>query len=336
MTAPPIEGEPVLALTGVTVDYQIGRDRIVRALDDVTLSARAGESVGLVGGTGSGKSTMAQVIMGTVRPTGGMVRVIGADPGALRGRALREHQRRVQIVPQDPYSSLDPRMRVADIVGEPLTLGARSLSAAHRKRVDEVLDLVGIAAARSSQFPHQFSGGQRQRLAIARALAPRPGVIVFDEPTSALDVSIRAQILNLLKRLQGDHNTSYLVISHDIASVAHLTEWIAVMHLGRIVEVGPVKTIAAVPAHPYTRLLLASVPSASGSFLDAARLDAPGPSAAPQPAGPTPGCKYVSRCALHKRLGEPADCRDVRPLLRPAAAGQTVACHHAEEEGEPA
>ncbi len=335
MTLPLIEGEPVLALTDVVVDYPAGRDRIVRALDDVTLSARAGESVGLVGGTGSGKSTLAQVIMGTVRPTGGTVRVIGADPGALRGRRLREHQRRVQIVPQDPYSSLDPRMKVADIVGEPLTLGARKLPAAHRGRVDEVLDLVGIAPARSGQYPHQFSGGQRQRLAIARALAPRPGVIVFDEPTSALDVSIRAQILNLLKRLQGDHNTSYLVISHDIASVAHLTEWIAVMHLGRIVEAGPMKTITAVPAHPYTRLLLASVPSASGSFLDVARRDAPGPSAVPLPVGPTAGCKYISRCALHKRLGEPADCREARPMLRPVAAGQTVACHHA-EEGEPA
>ncbi|HWB35649.1 MAG TPA: ABC transporter ATP-binding protein, partial [Rugosimonospora sp.] len=226
--------------------------------------------------------------------------------------------------------SLDPRMRAADIVAEPLTLGLRSPTPQQRRRVDEVLDLVGIPAAKRQQYPHQVSGGQRQRLAIARALAPHPGLIVFDEPTSALDVSIRAQVLNLLKSLQDDHNTTYLVISHDIASVAYLAEWIAVMHLGRVVEVAPVKEIYATPAHPYTQLLLSSVPSESGSFLDAPPLLAPGTPAPPLPTGPTPGCKYVGRCPLYQRLGEPADCREERPLLRALGAGQQVACHHAE------
>jgi ABC-type multidrug transport system fused ATPase/permease subunit len=246
-----IDSEPLLALTGVTVDYRSGRDRIVRALDDVTLSARAGESVGLVGGTGSGKSTMAQVIMGMVRPTGGTVRVIGADPGALRGRALREHQRRVQIVPQDPYSSLDPRMRVADIVGEPLTLGARSLSAAHRARVDEVLDLVGIAPARSGQFPHQFSGGQRQRLAIARALLKNSPILILDEATSSLDAESEGLVQDALANLM--RNRTAFVIAHRLSTVRR-ADAIVALEKGRVAEIGRHEELLSKPAGVYAKL----------------------------------------------------------------------------------
>jgi oligopeptide/dipeptide ABC transporter ATP-binding protein len=329
----------VVELTGVTMDYHSGwgssgqTARVVRAVDDVTLTAPAGSAIGLVGGTGSGKSTLAQIIFGMIKPTGGTVKVIGDETATLRGRALREHQRKVQIVPQDPYSSLDPRRRAADLVAEPLTLGLKRPTAGQRQRVSEVLDLVGIPESKRQQYPHQFSGGQRQRLAIARALAPRPELIVLDEPTSALDVSIRAQILNLLKELRQELAVTYFVISHDIASVAYLADWVAVMHLGRIVETATVKSIYEAPAHPYTQLLLSSVPTAAGSFLDGASGQRPQIAAAavrPDQAA----CKYAPQCALRASLPETSRCLTERPVLRPVADGHLAACHFTADGAE--
>jgi peptide/nickel transport system ATP-binding protein len=255
--------DALVQLRDVTVRYRLSAGLVARreidvlAVDGVSLSIAAGHTLGLVGGTGSGKSTVAQVIMGMVQPTSGSVVVSGRSVGIGAGDADCV----VQVVLQDPYSSLDPRMRAADIIAEPLTLGRRPRTRAARvrvaERVSELIELVGLPADKARSYPYQFSGGQRQRLAIARALAPEPHLVVLDEPTSALDVSVRAQILTLLKGIQARLGVTYLVISHDLLSVAYLASEVAVMHQGRIVEVGPTETIFRSPRHAYTQELLA-------------------------------------------------------------------------------
>lgn len=235
----------------------------VVAVDGISLSIRRGQTLGLVGGTGSGKSTVAQVVMGMLKPTSGTVQITGRDLWAINPDERLAIQRLVQVVMQDPYSSLDPRMSVGDIIAEPLTLGATQRGMARHEieqRVAALLDMVGISPGRAGSYPHQFSGGQRQRIAIARALAPRPGLIVLDEPTSALDVSIRAQILTLLRSLQKELGVTYLIISHDLVTVSYLASDVAVMHQGTIVEQGETRTLYRSPTHPYTVELLASVP----------------------------------------------------------------------------
>jgi oligopeptide/dipeptide ABC transporter ATP-binding protein len=337
----PLEADNLVELRHLTVDFGAGSGRrkgakLVRAVDDVSLVIPRGQTLGLVGGTGSGKSTIAQVVMGMVEPTTGSVHVAGREPRDLSGRALREHRQRVQVVLQDPYSSLDPRMNVGDIIAEPLTLG-RHVGGTRRKeinaRVEELLLLVGLPPAKAALYPHQFSGGQRQRIAIARALAPAPQIIVLDEPTSALDVSVRAQILNLLKTLQEKLGVTYLVISHDLVSVAYLASTVAVMYLGRIVEIGPTRSIYQAARHPYTLLLHESAPNADGTFL---KILQP-PVLAPRSEGvhlPTDGCRYYSRCGLRARLGDPARCRDEEPLLLENAPAHAAACHFQEQTVE--
>jgi oligopeptide transport system ATP-binding protein len=267
--------------------------------------------------------------MGMVEPTSGSVIVAGHATGSLRGDALQAHRRLVQVVLQDPYSSLDPRMRVGDIIAEPLTLG-RPMGRRRqeiRGRVEELLRVVGLPATRAQLYPHQFSGGQRQRVAIARALAPRPELIVLDEPTSALDVSVRAQIINLLRKLQEELGVTYLVISHDLVSVAYLASTVAVMYLGRIMEIGPTKAVYQSPRHPYTLLLLASAPSAEGTFMTAL------PTEVTPPPQPEHGCRYYSRCALRAHLGSPERCRDEEPALV-FDGDHGAACHFAERTRE--
>jgi oligopeptide transport system ATP-binding protein len=325
--------EHLVDLRNLTVDFKTGGSRfqksgkIVRAVDDVNLSIDRGQTLGLVGGTGSGKSTIAQVVMGMVQPTTVSVTVAGHDPRELSGRALLEHRRRVQVVLQDPYSSLDPRMRVGEIIAEPLTLGRpRGHGPEVKARVEELLRLVGLPPAKAALYPHQFSGGQRQRIAIARALAPGPEIIVLDEPTSALDVSVRAQILNLLKSLQERLGVTYLVISHDLVSVAYLATTVAVMYAGRIVEIGPTRSIYQAARHPYTLLLHESAPNADGTFL---KILQP-PVLVPRSEGvhrSEDGCRYYSRCGLRARLGDPARCRDEEPRLVENAPAHAAACH---------
>jgi oligopeptide/dipeptide ABC transporter ATP-binding protein len=297
----------------------------ITAVDGVSLAIERGHSLGLVGATGSGKSTVAQVVMGMVEPTSGTVLVGGRELRGLKGPDRLNQLRLVQVVMQDPYSSLDPRMNVGEIIAQPLTLGRRVDGETRRRvnaRVAELLGLVGLHPDRAARYPHQFSGGQRQRIAIARALAPRPQLIVLDEPTSALDVSVRAQILNLLKGLQDELGVTYLVISHDLVTVSFLASDVAVMHLGRVVERAPVAALFEGPRHPYTIELLASMPGATGKFL---RRSAPADVSAESL--PAQACRYAFRCSLRAHLGNPDRCLEADPELEELEPGHAVACH---------
>jgi oligopeptide/dipeptide ABC transporter ATP-binding protein len=328
--------EELVQLRDVSVRFQLRRGLFSRrevevlAVDHVSLSVKRGRTLGVVGATGSGKSTIAHVIVGMVEPTAGSVIVAGRDPGGVKGVERLSFQRQVQVVLQDPYSSLDPRMRVGDIVAEPLTLGRwqarRSAKSKIDHRVAELLKLVGLSGNVADRHPHEFSGGQRQRISIARALAPEPELIVLDEPTSALDVSVRAQILNLLKRLQNQLGVTYLIISHDLLTVAYLASEVAVMHLGRIVEIGPTASLYRMPGHPYTLELLASAPGASGSFLRQPR--PPDRSAASLPPS---ACRFAYRCALRTRLGNPARCIEEDPALLQVDENRRARCHFPDE-----
>jgi len=322
----------LISLKNVCVRYNTNRSPFSRAkseilaADRVNLSISRGRSLGLVGGSGSGKSTIAKVVMGMVKPTDGIALVDGHPIGQRRTVGNAAPPRLVQIVPQDPYSSLDPRMNIGNIIAEPMTLGRPFMSGAEkaraRSRVAELLDLVGLRANRAERYPHQFSGGQRQRIAIARALAASPKLIVLDEPTSALDVSVRAQILTLLNRLHEELDITYLVISHDLVTVAYLASDVAVMHLGRIVEFGPTTAMYRTPRHPYTAELIASTPGGNGGFLSQQW-----PAADLRDAFPARACRYAYRCGLRSRLHEPARCLDEDPALRPDGPNHFVACH---------
>jgi len=308
----------------------LSRDEVeILAVDRVSLAIRTGRTLGLVGATGSGKSTIAQVVMGMVAPTSGTVAVAGQVAGqATKGAERLAMRRSVQVVMQDPYSSLNPRMRVRDIVAEPISHGrflhGRERDAV-RGRVDELLGLVGLKPGWADRYPHQFSGGQRQRIAIARALAPRPRLIVLDEPTSALDVSVRAQILLLLKRLEQELGVTYLIISHDPVTVAYLASSVAVMHLGRVIEQGPTTSLYRAPRHPYTLELVASSTGAVGVRPPAAA------GSRASGANATPACRYAARCSLRARLGNPSRCVEEEPQLLSVETDHLSACHFADE-----
>lgn len=326
-------GGELVRLDNVSVRYQVrsglfsSRTVDIDAVDGVTLAVRSGHTVGLVGATGSGKSTIAHLVMGMVAPSQGSVTVAGRKLDAKGGSPL-ELQAVRQVVLQDPFSSLNPRMRVGDIIAEPLTVGRRSRRSMTRsqlaKRVGELLELVGLPPDRADRFPHQFSGGQRQRIAIARALAPEPKLIVLDEPTSALDVSVRAQILNLLRRLQTQLAVTYLIVSHDLLTVGYLASTVAVMHRGRIVEIGPTTSLFTSPRHPATLELLASAPGFGGAFLHEPR-----PSVGmPLPAS---ACHFAARCTLRAKLGEPEQCVTEDPPLDSKGVDHFAACHFSDE-----
>jgi len=291
---------------------------VVRAVDDISFSIDPGKTLGVVGESGCGKTTTAKMVLLLERPTGGIMRFEGQDLQTLDTGHMRGYRRSVQAVFQDPYASLNPRMRVGSIIVEPLTTNESLASAEVHKRLLRLLDLVGLPERSANLFPHEFSGGQRQRIAIARALSLSPKVIVLDEPVSALDVSIRAQILNLLRDLQAQLGVSYLFIAHDLAAVAHMSHTIAVMYLGKIVEIGDAEIVSKSPKHPYTQALFsAALPSHPDERRDEIILAGEVPS----PIAPPAGCRFHPRCpfALPR-------CSSEEPTLL-HESGRLVACH---------
>ena len=297
---------------------------MVRAVDGVSLAIRRGSALALVGESGSGKTTTALAVMRLAPITSGAIRLGGTQLSTLEGEALRRARRRLQIVFQDPFSSLNPRQRAGDTVRTPLDLMQVGTPQERDARVAELFRAVGLRPEQRHLFPHQFSGGQRQRINIARALATQPELVVCDEPVSALDVAIRAQILNLLARLQREFGLTYLFISHDMAVVEHLCDEIAVMYLGQIVERAPRATFFANPLHPYSVALMSAVPTVHGGRARAARrirLSGDPPS----PIAPPPGCRFAGRCAA----AEPA-CREALPPLHEVTPGRWVRCRRVE------
>jgi oligopeptide/dipeptide ABC transporter ATP-binding protein len=296
-----------------------GRRARVHAVDGVSFALARGETLALVGESGSGKSTVGRMIVGLTPPTAGSVTLFGTRIDGHSRAAMRPHRRRLQLVFQDPYASLNPRMTAAELIGEPLlNFGMRS-KAERRARAAEVLARVGLRKDYLDRLPHEFSGGQRQRLGIARALAVGPDVIVCDEPVSALDVSVQAQVINLLVDLQAELELSYLFIAHDLAVVQHVSDRTAVMYLGRIVEQAPTRTLFASPRHPYTRALLASVPVPDPA-VPRARVAVEGE--VPSAIDPPPGCRFHTRCPDARE-----ECRGLVPSLGTVAPGHVVACH---------
>ena len=291
----------------------------VRAVDDISFEIRGRETLSLVGESGSGKTTTGRTILRLMEPTDGQVHFDEIDVFALQGNQLRALRRRMQIIFQDPYGSLNPRMTVAAMVGEPIAIHRLVPKKRRRDRIVEILELVGLEAEHLNRYPHEFSGGQRQRIGIARALAVEPELIVADEPVSALDVSIQAQILNLLEDLQDKLGLTYLFIAHDLSVVRHISNEVAVMYLGKIVERAPVDELFSNPLHPYTVALLSSVPIPD----PAARTEhTPLEGDMPSPINPPSGCRFNTRCPRVMQR-----CREVEPGLEGRQAGHYVACH---------
>jgi oligopeptide/dipeptide ABC transporter ATP-binding protein len=303
---------------------------VVRAVDGVTLDVREGETLGLVGESGSGKTTLGRAIVGLVPPTAGSIRLRGVEVSVLRGRRARRARSELQMVFQDPFASLDPRWPIARSVEEPLRLHRAGGRRERRDRVLDLLEVVGLSRRMADRYPHELSGGQRQRVGLARALALRPALVVADEAVSALDVSIQAQILNLLQRLQGELGLAYLFIAHDLAVVHQISDRVAVMYLGRIVELAPAVDLYREPMHPYTISLLSANP-VPDPLVEAARERIVLPGEPPSAAAPPPGCRFHTRCWLRERLGDPEICRTREPALRETGPGRSVACHFADE-----
>ncbi|KRB17292.1 ABC transporter ATP-binding protein [Achromobacter sp. Root170] len=304
-----------------------GKPVVVRAVDGVSFELERGRTLAIVGESGSGKTTTALSVLRLADPTGGSIHFDGNDLTAMRGAALRRMRRRLQLVFQDPYSSLNPRQRAEDIVRTPLDLMGIESPGGREARVALMFELVGLRPEQRQLFPHQFSGGQRQRLNIARALASAPDLIVCDEPVSALDIAIRAQILNLLRRIQREQGQSFLFISHDMAVVEHVCDDIAVMYLGKIIERASRRAFFSRPLHPYSVALMSAVPTVKGGRETAARrvrLSGDPPS----PVNPPPGCRFAGRCPAAQAL-----CSTREPALREVAPAHHVACHFVETRG---
>jgi oligopeptide transport system ATP-binding protein len=313
-------------LTGI---FQTESGR-VRAVDDITFDIRRGETFGLVGESGCGKSTTGRAVIRLREPTEGTVRFDGVNLEELSRSELRKMRRRMQIIFQDPYSSLNPRMTVGSIIGEPLETHNLGSKKNRIDRVRELLALVGLNPLYTNRYPHEFSGGQRQRIGVARSLAVEPEFIVCDEPISALDVSIQAQVLNLLVELREKFGLTYLFIAHDLSVVRHISDRVGVMYLGKLVEVGRPSAIYETPGHPYTRALLSAVPIPDPKA-ERRRKRVILTGDVPSPANPPDGCRFHTRCWLYERLGRPEQCRTIDPELRVVAPEHRAACHFAEE-----
>jgi peptide/nickel transport system ATP-binding protein len=324
-------GDVLLSVRGLEVHYPIKSGVVfereigaVRAVDGVDLDVPRGWTIGLVGESGCGKTTLGRAVLRLVEPTGGTVSFDGIDVRSLEGEELRRMRRRMQMIFQDPMASLDPRQSIESVLTEPRR--AHGIEPGGTRTVPELLDLVGLPSSAAWRYPHEFSGGQRQRIGIARAIALEPDLIIADEPVSALDVSIQAQVVNLLEELQDRLGLTYVVIAHDLAVVRHIADVVAVMYLGGIVEKAPSDTLYEAPLHPYTKALMSAVPIPDPVIEDTrVRILLPGD--LPSPANPPPGCRFHTRCPYR----QPTRCDDERPALREMAPGHTVACHWAED-----
>ncbi len=312
---------------GVVFERHIGD---VRAVDGVSFAVRRGETLGLVGESGCGKSTTGRAIIRLYRPTEGRIVFDGADITSMSGKPLRSIRRRMQMIFQDPYSSLNPRMNVATIITEPMEIHGVGSPRERRERGRELLATVGLNPEFGVRYPHEFSGGQRQRIGVARALALNPDLVVADEPISALDVSIQAQIINLLERLQGEFGLTYLFVAHDLSVVTHISDRIAVMYLGRIVELAASRDLNRHPLHPYSVALLSAIPIPD-PVVESRRRRIILKGDVPSPVSPPSGCRFHTRCWLRERLGNPEICSTVDPPLHEVATGHDVACHFADE-----
>jgi len=293
----------------------------VRAVDGISFDVYRGETLGLVGESGCGKSTTGRTILQLYKPTDGQIHFEGADLVTLHGEEMRRMRRKMQMIFQDPYASLNPRMTVEQIVGEPLMVHNVATGKEIEERVKDLLELVGLNPAFSTRYPHEFSGGQRQRVGVARALALQPSFIICDEPISALDVSIQAQVVNLLEELQEQFNLTYLFIAHDLSMVRHISKRVAVMYLGVIVELTDRDELYSSPLHPYTQALLSAVPIPD-PVLDAQRKRTILEGDVPSPANPPSGCRFRTRCPIAQSL-----CAESRPEFREVKPGHFVACH---------
>ena len=326
------DAAPLLEVRDLVKHFRVGRSLLrknrqrLRAVDGVSFHIAPGETLGLVGESGCGKSTVGRLVVRLLEASGGSIRFNGHDLRALKKRELREQRRLCQFIFQDPYGSLDPRMAIRDIVGEPILIEGKLSRAERNARVLELLERVGLDRQVAERYPHEFSGGQRQRIGIARALALNPRFIVCDEPVSALDVSIQAQVVNLMRRLQRELGLSYLFISHDLSVVRHISDRVAVMYLGKLVEVTTKAELYENPQHPYTQALLSAVP-----VPDPAKLSQPMELTGdiPSPIDPPKGCRFHTRCPLAYDR-----CRTEEPPLVPTGKNHLAACHlvpHAKE-----
>jgi oligopeptide/dipeptide ABC transporter ATP-binding protein len=315
-----VTAEPQLSLRGVSRHFPLSRGRVLKAVDGIDLDIAEGETFGLVGESGCGKSTLGRTIKGILRPSAGVIRFAGRDTARLGPEEARLFSRRMQMIFQDPFSSLNPRMTVLELIGEGLAIHRLGSRAARRAKVEEMMGLVGLDPGYMNRFPHEFSGGQRQRIAIARALVLEPGFVICDEPISALDVSIQGQIVNLLKALQRRIGLTYLFIAHDLSIVKYISDRVGVMYLGRLVEVAPKAELFARPRHPYTQALLSSVPIAD-PVRERARVEL---TPLGEPPSPT---ERIAGCAFRRRCPHAMDaCATLAAELTPVAPGHGVMC----------